>query len=132
MADKNFEATVTSLFKGMNNFMATKTVVGEAVSVGDMTLVPLVDVSFGMAAGAAGEDRKQRGNGGVGGKMTPSAMLVIKNGNVRLVNIKNQDVATRLLDLVPQVLERFKNGGDSDSDIEDAVDEALKKAESEA
>ncbi len=132
MADKNFEATVTSLFKGMNNFMATKTVVGEAVSVGDMTLVPLVDVSFGMAAGAAGEDRKQRGNGGMGGKMTPSAMLVIKNGNVRLVNIKNQDVATRLLDLVPQVLERFKNGGDSDSDIEDAVDEALKKAESEA
>ena len=97
-----------------------------------MTLVPLVDVSFGMAAGAAGEDRKQRGNGGMGGKMTPSAMLVIKNGNVRLVNIKNQDVATRLLDLVPQVLERFKNGGDSDSDIEDAVDEALKKAESEA
>ena len=132
MADKNFEATVTSLFKGMNNFMATKTVVGEAVSVGDMTMVPLVDVSFGMAAGAAGEDRKQRGNGGMGGKMTPSAMLVIKNGNVRLVNIKNQDVATRLLDLVPQVLERFKNGGDSDSDIEDAVDEALKKAESEA
>ena len=132
MADKNFEATVTSLFKGMNHFMATKTVVGEAVSVGDMTLVPLVDVSFGMAAGAAGEDRKQRGNGGMGGKMTPSAMLVIKNGNVRLVNIKNQDVATRLLDLVPQVLERFKNGGDSDSDIEDAVDEALKKAESEA
>ena len=41
------------------------------------------------------------------GKITPSSVLVIKNGNVRLVNIKNQDTITRLLDMIPDLSEKF-------------------------
>ena len=53
MADNNFNETVESLFKGMDSFLTTKTVVGEAIKFDDGTIVlPLVDVSFGVAAGA--------------------------------------------------------------------------------
>ncbi|HCA69956.1 MAG TPA: sporulation protein, partial [Lachnospiraceae bacterium] len=31
MSDNNFNSTVESLFKGMDNFLTTKTVVGDAV-----------------------------------------------------------------------------------------------------
>ena len=41
------------------------------------------------------------------GKITPSSVLVIKDGNVKLVNIKNQDTITRLLDMIPDLSEKF-------------------------
>ena len=57
MADNNnFQSTVESLFKGMDSFLTTKTVVGEAIHIGDNILLPLADVSFGIAAGAFAEN----------------------------------------------------------------------------
>ena len=69
MAD-NFQNTVESLFKGMENFITTKTVVGDAITVGDTIILPLVDVSFGVAASAKSEDKKNNGGGGMGGKIS--------------------------------------------------------------
>ncbi len=99
--------TVESLFKGMENFVSTKTVVGEPTQVGDTFIVPLADVSFGIAAGAVSEANKNNGMGGMGGKVTPSAVLVIKKDSTRLINIKNQDAITKILDMVPDLLDRF-------------------------
>ena len=48
----DFNGTVQSLFSGMSGVLSTKTVVGDAVTIGDTIILPLVDVSFGMAAGA--------------------------------------------------------------------------------
>ena len=41
------------------------------------------------------------------GKMSPSAVLVIKDGHTKLVNVKNQDTITKILDMVPDVLDKF-------------------------
>ena len=107
MADNSFNSTVESLFKGMDNFITTKTVVGDAVTVGDTIILPLVDVSFGVGAGAVSEDKKNNGAGGMGGKITPSAVLVIQNGTTKLVNVKNQDGLTKVLDMVPDFINKF-------------------------
>lgn len=124
MAENNFQGTVASLFKGMENFITTKTVVGDAITVGDTIILPLVDVSFGVCASAKAEDRKNSGGGGMGGKISPSAVLVIRDGTTRLVNIKNQDSVTKIIDMVPDFVNKFASGfGKSDSDP--AVDEAI-------
>ena len=68
-AENNFQSTVESLFKGMDSFITTKTVVGEAITVGDTIILPLVDVSFGVGAGAFSEEKKNNGGGGMGGKI---------------------------------------------------------------
>ena len=47
-----FNETVNTLFQGMDGFISTKTVVGVAIYIGDTILVPLVNVTFGVAAGA--------------------------------------------------------------------------------
>lgn len=39
--------------------------------------------------------------------MTPSAVLVIKNGSTKLVNIKNQDTVTKILDMIPDIVDKF-------------------------
>ena len=94
MADNSFNANVGSLFQGMEGFITGKTVVGDAVKFDDGTIIlPLVDVSFGVAAGA--------------GKIQPSAILVIRNGETKLVNVKNQDSITKVLDMVPDLLDKY-------------------------
>ena len=97
--------TVEALFKGMDGIVSTKTVVGDAIKVDNVTILPLIDVSFGIGAGEFDGEKKEKGGGGLGGKITPSSVLVIKDGNARLVNIKNQDTITKLLDMVPVLLD---------------------------
>ena len=81
--ENNFKDTVNSLFKGMDGFVSAKTVVGDAIHVGDTIILPLVDVSFGVGAGAFEGDKKNNGGGGLAGKMTPCAVLVIQNGTTK-------------------------------------------------
>lgn len=121
---ENFQGTVESLFKGMENFITTKTVVGDAITVGDTIILPLVDVSFGVAASAKTADKNSNGGGGMGGKITPSAILVIQNGTTRLVNIKNQDSLTKIIDMVPEFVNKFTSGKGtpaSDSKVDEAI-----------
>ncbi len=123
--NNNFESTVSSLFKGMDHFISSKTVVGDAITVGNTIILPLVDVTFGIGAGAASNDKKNNGGGGLGGKISPSAVLVIKDGNIRLVNVKNQDAVTKVLDMIPDFVDKFTSGKKSDPEVEKAVDDIL-------
>ena len=103
----NINSVMESLLKGANALMSTKTVVGEATKIDDTIIIPLVDVTFGVGAGASKSDKKDGGAGGLSGKMTPSAVLLIKNGQTKLVNIKNQDSVTKILDMIPDLVDRF-------------------------
>ncbi|MED9902981.1 MAG: GerW family sporulation protein [Lachnospiraceae bacterium] len=133
MAENQFGGVVESLLKGMDTILSTKTVVGEATKIGDTIILPLVDVTFGVGAGAGmnGEKKAQKGAGGIGGKMTPSAVLVIgKNGSARLVNIKNQDTVTKILDMIPDFLDKLSTKKDATIPDEAVVDIAFpEKAE---
>ena len=125
MNNNNLSEVMQSLFKGMDTVLSTKTVVGEPTQIGDVIIVPLVDVSFGVAAGASLGDSKNNGGGGLGGKMSPNAVLVIKDGTTKLVNIKNQDTITKVLDMVPDLMEKLtKKETDMPSD-EEVVDVAF-------
>lgn len=127
MGENNFNSTVESLFKGMDSFITTKTVVGDAVKFDDGTIIlPLVDVSFGVGAGAFSKDAsKNNAGGGMGGKMTPSAVLVIKDGTAKLVNVKNQDSITKILDMVPEFINKFKKDKEKEEDVTDKVNDVL-------
>ena len=103
----NFKETVEALFQGMDSVVTSKTVVGEAIHINGTIILPLVDVSFGIGAGAFNAEKKEKGMGGMGGKISPSAVIVIQDGRTKLVNIKNQDTITKILDMIPDVVDRF-------------------------
>ncbi len=128
MSDNSFKGTVESLFKGVDGMISSKTVVGDAIHIGDTIILPLVDVSFGLGAGAFSSDKKDQGGGGIGGKITPCAVLVIQNGKTKLVNIKNQDTITKILDMVPDVVDRFTKGDDeemTEQEVSDILDSEI-------
>lgn len=105
----------------LEGFITTKTVIGEPIHIDNTILVPLVDVSFGLAAGSSAvqkfternKDKQRRveggtdaGAGGLGAKISPSAMLVIQNGTTQLISIKGQDSITKLIDMIPGLISK--------------------------
>lgn len=131
MDKQNFDATVSSLFSGMDHVLSSKTVVGEPQVIGDTIILPLVDISFGMGAGAFNKEKGGSAAGGIGGKMSPSAILVIHGGQVKLVNVRDQDAITKVLDMVPDAVNKVTSlikGGETEnapkSEVESALDEA--------
>ena len=126
---ESFQGTVESLFKGMDSFITTKTVVGDAITVGDTIILPLVDVSFAVGAGAFSENGKNNGGGGMGGKITPSAVLVINKSGTKLVNVRNQDAITKILDMIPDLAEKFTGKGKEDECSSEELEHILKQEE---
>ena len=91
----------------------TNTVIGKPITTPDgIVLIPLSKVSFGFASGgtefAATKDRPGLGAGsGAGVKVEPMGFLIIKDGNVRMLNIApTNNTVDRIIDMAPSVMDR--------------------------
>ena len=125
----NFENVMRSLLDGANGMLTSKTVVGSPITVGDTMLIPLSDVTIGCAAGSNNGNKKDGGAGGFSAKVSPTAVLIIKGGNTKVVNIKDSNSVTRLIDMVPEVVDKFIAGRQAEDMMsdEEAADLAFKK-----
>lgn len=124
MSQANTNESLRNLLNQMEGFVSTKAVVGEPVTMGDMILLPLIDVSLGAGAGQRNKEKYAGVGGGVTAKMSPSAVLVIQNGKMRLVSIKNQDTVSKALDMVPDIIDKIRGTHKED---DKAVKEAVEK-----
>lgn len=118
---KDFNESVNVLFNKVEELVSTKTVVGDAIVIGDITLLPLIEVAVGAGAGAK---ENLNAAGGVGARITPSAILVVQNGNVQMMNVKNQDAISKLIDMAPGVMNKLNFGaifGERDKKAEDVT-----------
>ena len=128
MADKRengFSEVMESLMNGVDGILSSKTVVGQATTLGDVIIVPLVDVTVGAGAGSSLSDKKGGGSGGFSAKLSPAAVLVIKDGVTKVVNVKNQDAVAKAIDLVPDLVNRFLAGREELPEDEEALDIAF-------
>ena len=104
---KDFNEAVNVLFDKVDDLVSTKTVVGEAIVIGDLTLLPLIEVAVGAGVGAK---ESVNAAGGMGAKITPSAILAITPNGTHLINVKNQDAITKLIDMAPGVVNKLNFG----------------------
>ena len=49
-------------------------------------------------------------------------MIVIQDGRTKLVNIKNQDTITKILDMIPDVVDRFTSEKEEKMTEKDVMD----------
>lgn len=133
MAENSFENVMQSLMNGANGVLTSKTVVGSPIEIGDTILIPLSDVTIGCGAGANNGKSSNAGGGGFSASMSPSAVLIIRNGNTKVVNIKDQTNITRLMDMVPETIDKIValRKGDDLMDSDEAVDIAFGDSSSE-
>ncbi|MBO6163238.1 MAG: sporulation protein [Eubacterium sp.] len=110
MKKNDFNQTVSTLFKGMDAFLTSKTVVGDPIQIGNTTIIPLVDVNFGVGAGAMGNAKgTNNAGGGMGGKLSPTAAIVIQDGNIRMMPVAEESSLSKVLDMVPGVVSKVQD-----------------------
>ncbi|HEY8417144.1 MAG TPA: spore germination protein GerW family protein [Limnochordales bacterium] len=95
----------------------TRTVVGEPLEFQGVTLVPIVDIAFGFGAGGGEAPGGQGGSGcgsggGGGGRMKVAGVVVIKDGDVRFLPTSTGGTLDKLLDAVPDLLQKVKAKAD--------------------
>lgn len=105
---ENLEA----LFGRLEKFLKTETVIGEPIIVGETTLVPIVTVMFGGGTGAGiGKDPKgadgSGGGAGIGARISPNAILVIKKDEVSMLPVKGKNNLENLVEMVPEIISKI-------------------------
>ncbi len=101
-----------NLFEKLEKFLRTETVVGDPLQVGNITLIPIITVSFGVGGGeGAGKDSKGNdgsgGGGGVGCRISPNAVLVIKDDEVSLVSLAGKGSFEKFMNMVPEIVNKI-------------------------
>ena len=79
-----------------------------------------------MASGAFGKNPEKSGAGAMTTKMSPVAVLVLQGDRIRLINIKNQDAITKIIDLIPDAIDRITGNRLSPETVAKAKDIASK------
>ena len=101
-----------SLMDNAEGVLTSKTVVGEPIRIDDTIIIPLSDVTIGCGAGANNSlngTKKDSGMGGFSAKMSPTAVLIIRDGYTKVVNVKNQDTLGKLVDYLPELVDKIRN-----------------------
>ena len=105
---------VKTCVQEIEKVLTTKTVVGEPMTVGDNTIIPLVSIGFAFGAGGgSGKGRKEQGEGtgggaGGGGGIKPVAVIVVNKEGVRIEPMKGAvaSIGERVADIVARVMEK--------------------------
>ncbi len=101
-----------SSMKNLQTLIDSNTVIGTPINTADGTVIlPVSKVSFGFATGGSDlpSSQKELFGGGSGGgvTITPVAFLVVKNGDVKLLQLQAfHNTADRMVGMVPEVMDK--------------------------
>ena len=114
MANAGITDSMQVLFDHLEKMLQAKTVFGEPISIGEVTLIPVVDITFGAGSGGGtGSEKGPQGGGaggGAGAKVSASAVIVVRESQVQVMKLKHADTLDRLVELFPEVLAGLKKG----------------------
>ncbi|PJI08738.1 MULTISPECIES: GerW family sporulation protein [Clostridium] len=131
--ENNIKENLDVLFTKLEKFLRTETVVGEPIKVGETTLIPIISVMFGCGTGSGtGDNKGIKGEGGglgAGARVTPNAILVIKNDEVTMLPVKNRGNLDKLLEMVPEIVSKVKCDKDKKEKTEEKDKEESKEEE---
>lgn len=119
---------INAIFSNLEKFIKTETVIGEPITIGEVTLVPIISVMFGCGAGSGtGSDNKgMNGNGAGGGggaRISPNGIVVIKNGEVSMLPVKSKSNLEALVNMVPEIVSKINIKKDTEEKEEDKEEE---------
>ena len=96
----------------MKEMVDVNTVIGNPIYTPDgITLIPVTQVSMGLATGGAdvaGKANTLGAGAGSGVKMNPQGFLIIKDGMIRFVSTKAPAETSLALDMIPDVFDRVE------------------------
>ncbi len=111
--EKDIKTTIDNIFESLEKFVKSKTVVGEQIEIGDIKIIPLIDITYGLGstyANGKGNETKEGnlGSAGSGGRMSTSAVIVIKGDEVEVLPVKKSANFEKLIDMIPEAVDKIQ------------------------
>ena len=114
---QNLPNMLENTIQKIREMVDSNSVVGEPITAGDVTIIPISKISIGLGGGGSDfvskivnrQENPFGGGVGAGVKVTPVAFLVVKEGNVRMLPVAApaSTTADRLVEMVPDTLDKI-------------------------
>ena len=114
MAENNRVSEILKDIVGeLKGIASSQTVIGEPITIGDKTVVPVVKISVGFGAGGGQGEHPQKGGGFGGGgggaaKIEPSAFIIMDKDKISLLSAKPGKLDA-LVEAVPGLIGKIKD-----------------------
>lgn len=140
MAEHPIQGLMKTAMESIKGMVDVNTIVGDAVETPDGTvIVPISRVAFGFAAGGGDYEAEEPaasnhpfgGASGAGISVKPVGFLVCSpTSGVRFMSVESNLLYDRLIDMVPQVINKFESMFNKDNDTDD-LDDLAETAETQ-
>ena len=112
--DNPAKELIKSILDELKAIAKTETIVGEPITIGDKTIVPICKITLGFGAGGGTGGAKDKGEGagsggGGGVAIFPAAFIVIKGDEVSVLGVK-PGKWEYILEAIPGIIEKFREG----------------------
>jgi uncharacterized spore protein YtfJ len=137
MVANNISELLQGIVAELRTIARSETVVGNPVTVGDRTVIPItkISVGFGVGGGEGSQNDKGSGFGGGGGGgvlVEPAVFLVLEPGKVSVIPARKEGALGSILQAAPEVFDAIKKwASNKSSDSSDSKNSAPASDESE-
>jgi len=109
-----FKEDMDAIAAHLENMVKSKTIVGEPIMAGNATVIPIISASFGFALGDGEGSEPNKGGGkgsggGGGARITPTALLVVKDDDVQVFNLGDKGSLDKLVTMVPEIISKISD-----------------------
>lgn len=116
MSENNISSIMSTTIEKIRTLVDSQTIIGDPITVNDITIIPVSKVSFGLASGGSDFGGKESsktcfgGGGGAGATVTPVVFLVVKGNEVKLLNANESETPIeKAIGAVPTVVEKISD-----------------------
>ena len=114
MSENNIKQIMDTTMEKLRTMVDANIITGEPIVVGEITLVPVSKVAFGLATGGSDFPSKSGnqlfgGGGGAGVTVSPIAFIVISGENVKMLPVYNElTTVEKMVNMAPEIIEKAK------------------------
>ena len=114
MSENNIKGIMDTTMDKLKAMVDADTITGSPIVVGDVTLIPVSKVSFGLATGGSDFPSKNQGQlfgggGGAGVTIAPVAFIAIQGGNVKMMPVYNELTSVeKVISMAPEIIDKAK------------------------
>ena len=114
MSENNIKGIMDTTMDKLHAMVDADTIIGTPVVLGDLTLIPVSKVAFGLATGGSDFPSKTEkqifgGGGGAGVTITPVAFIAVNGDNVKMMPIYNElTTIDKAITMAPELLDKVK------------------------
>ena len=114
MSENNIKGIMDTTMDKLKAMVDADTITGSPIVVGDVTLIPVSKVSFGLATGGSDFPSNNQGQlfgggGGAGVTIAPVAFIAIQGGNVKMMPVYNELTSVeKAISMAPEIIDKAK------------------------